>query len=251
MLERPMRSSELLALLRQRKDMSQQKLADATGASRSMIAQLESGERQPSADMLIALSQALFLSKLEQAMLFLAYDKAQADRDSMLPYVVAALHLDPNLLPDQVESLAALLEQRYREETDFIDLERLELHVERCTLQTLEFKHSLVEDERGTYYLTNQLVKSNWWTMRFVPAWESSPTRFEQRGLRNTIQCIKRHFRGTFYIWLITNFPKNKTNARKLIDYEIQNVDHYAPSQASAAQRITFLHQCLDYLEKA
>ncbi len=109
-----MTGGELLAWFRQQYgDLSQKKLADLVGASRSMIAQLEGGTRQPSSDLLAALGLALQLSAVERAMLFLSFGKVQASQESMLPYIVAALRLDRRLLPDQVEVLIDLATQEY------------------------------------------------------------------------------------------------------------------------------------------
>lgn len=108
-----MTGGELLAWFRQQYGLSQQQLADRIDSSRSMIAQIEQGTRQPSSKLLAALSQTLQLGDEEQAMLFLAYDKVQSGQDSMLPYIVATLRLDCRLSSSQVESLIDLVAQEY------------------------------------------------------------------------------------------------------------------------------------------
>jgi transcriptional regulator with XRE-family HTH domain len=107
-----MTGGELLAWFRQ-DHLSQQQLADLVGSSRSMIAQIELGTRQPSGKLLAALSQVLQLSDVERAMLFLAHGKVEPSQRSMLPYVLAVLRLDDHLLPDQVEALVNLAVQEY------------------------------------------------------------------------------------------------------------------------------------------
>jgi len=107
-----MTGGELLSRFRQN-HLSQQQLADQVGCSRSMIAQAEQGMRQPSSKLLVALSQALQLSDVERAMLFLAHGRVEPDQESMLPYIVAALRLDGCLLPNQAEALIDLAVQEY------------------------------------------------------------------------------------------------------------------------------------------
>lgn len=107
-----MTGGELLAWFRQ-DHLSQQQLADLVGGSRSMIAQIELGTRQPSGKLLAALSQVLQLSDVERAMLFLAHGKVEPGQGSMLPYVLAVLRLDDHLLLDQVEALVNLAVQEY------------------------------------------------------------------------------------------------------------------------------------------
>jgi len=105
----------LLAHYRHRQgDISQQDLATQVDCSRSMVAQIESGTRLPSSQLLSAMSQALRLNAVERAILFSLYEKVQSDQDSMLPYVVAVLCLDPILREDQIETLILLVVQEYK-----------------------------------------------------------------------------------------------------------------------------------------
>jgi transcriptional regulator with XRE-family HTH domain len=118
MTERHISGGELLAQFRlQYGGLSQQELANRVEASRSMIAQLEGGTRQPSSDLLTSLCQAFPLRAVERAMLFLSFGKVQADQESMLPYVIAVLRLDPCLSADQVRALSVLAVQAYHHET--------------------------------------------------------------------------------------------------------------------------------------
>ncbi|PWU23889.1 hypothetical protein C5B42_01345 [Candidatus Cerribacteria bacterium 'Amazon FNV 2010 28 9'] len=94
--------------------LSQQELATQVDCSRSMVAQIESGTRLPSSQLLSAMSQALRLNAVERAILFSLYDKVEPDQISMLPYVVAVLCLDPMLRADQIESLIRLVVQEYK-----------------------------------------------------------------------------------------------------------------------------------------
>jgi transcriptional regulator with XRE-family HTH domain len=94
--------------------LSQQELATQVDCSRSMVAQIESGTRLPSSQLLSAMSQALRLNAVERAILFSLYDKVEPDQISLLPYVVAVLCLDPRLRADQVESLIHLVVREYK-----------------------------------------------------------------------------------------------------------------------------------------
>lgn len=94
--------------------LSQQGLATQVGCSRSMVAQIESGTRLPSGQLLSAMSQALCLNVVERAILFTLYERVEPDQMSMLPYVVAVLFLDPRLRADQIESLIRLVVREYK-----------------------------------------------------------------------------------------------------------------------------------------
>jgi hypothetical protein len=64
-------------------------------------------------------------------MLFLSFGKVQADQKSMLPYVIAALRLDPCLSADQVKALSVLAMQAYHHETVLqADLDQLYLEMQ-------------------------------------------------------------------------------------------------------------------------
>jgi len=74
----------------------------------------EGGVRLPSSDLLQAIGNALGLNAVERALLFYLYDKVEAGQ-SMLPYTVAVLCLDPDLRAEQVESLVHLIVQQYKD----------------------------------------------------------------------------------------------------------------------------------------
>jgi transcriptional regulator with XRE-family HTH domain len=105
----------LIAAYRNRRGIGQQDLAQLSHCSRSMIAQIELGTRLPSSELLGAVSEALGLNVIEQAVLFHLYGKVQEDAMSMLPYAIAVLCLDADLRADQSESLIRLLVQQYKE----------------------------------------------------------------------------------------------------------------------------------------
>jgi len=60
----------VLRELREKHDMSQARLAKAVGVDHSYISRLESGQRRPSYDILLAISSALGLSAEERKLLF-------------------------------------------------------------------------------------------------------------------------------------------------------------------------------------
>src|SRR5260370_30460585 len=83
-----------------------------------------------------------------------------------------------------------------------VDLERLELRVAQCTLQTLLFKN-----EHGTYALSNSHARPAWRIISFQPAWPSSSTSFERQGLNTILELTERIY-SEFYVWLLSTFPK-------------------------------------------
>jgi transcriptional regulator with XRE-family HTH domain len=103
----------LLARYRNRQDLGQQDLAEMAHCSRSMIAQIEAGDRLPSGELLSAMSNALNLGTVERATLFCLYSKVEPNQSSMLPYVIATLRLDPLLQSEQIEALISLITQEY------------------------------------------------------------------------------------------------------------------------------------------
>jgi transcriptional regulator with XRE-family HTH domain len=56
--------------LREKHDMSQTRLAKAVGVDHSYISRLESGQRRPSYDILLAIASALGLATEERKLLF-------------------------------------------------------------------------------------------------------------------------------------------------------------------------------------
>ncbi len=82
-----------------------------------------------------------------------------------------------------------------------MDVERLELYVERCPLQELR-----VQGKEGMFILGNSHVKTVWWYVMFEPHWDSSPTTHDARGLQNIITLIERMY-PELYAWLVSRFP--------------------------------------------
>lgn len=105
---------QLLAHYRKRQDFRKPDLAISVRCSRSMVAQMEAGDRLPSSELVGAMSEALGLNVVERALLFYLYGKVQETGGSLLPYVIAVLCLDPRLGADQIESLVRLVVQEYK-----------------------------------------------------------------------------------------------------------------------------------------
>lgn len=101
----------LLAQLRQKAALSQTDLASRAGISRSMVAQIETGERKPSRKMLQALCQAVNTSDQEADRLFTAFDFIPAGQTP--EQVAALLRADKNLSSEQVERIVSLVREAY------------------------------------------------------------------------------------------------------------------------------------------
>lgn len=110
----PRSGGEVLARFRRHHGVSQQGLTAQCHASKSKIAQVEHGVRQPSPALLRTMSRTLQLSEVERAMLCVAYDKVDGEQESMLPYVRAVLRLDPLLTSEQADRLVRVVEHAYR-----------------------------------------------------------------------------------------------------------------------------------------
>ena len=108
---------QLLARYRNQRNVGQHDLAGMAHCSRSMVAQIEAGDRLPSGELLSAMSNALDLDAVERAMLFYLYNKVESDQASMLPYVIAMLRLDPLLQSEQIESIVRLATREYEKAT--------------------------------------------------------------------------------------------------------------------------------------
>jgi hypothetical protein len=80
-----------------------------------MIAQLESGKRQPSGSLLVSISYALQLSEEQEALLFVAYKRLPPAPGRSLASIVALIHLDTNILPEQKATLIAEIVASYRQ----------------------------------------------------------------------------------------------------------------------------------------
>jgi transcriptional regulator with XRE-family HTH domain len=108
---------QLLVRYRNQRNVGQHDLAEMAHCSRSMVAQIEAGDRLPSGELLSAMSNALDLDAVERATLFYLYSKVESSQSSMLPYVIAAIRLDPCLQPEQIEGIVCLATQEYEKAT--------------------------------------------------------------------------------------------------------------------------------------
>lgn len=80
-----------------------------------------------------------------------------------------------------------------------MDLERLELYVERCPCKELR-----VPCQEGTFFLGNSHTKTGWYVL-FEPGWHSLPTTFERRRLQDIVSLVERTF-PELYAWLVQRF---------------------------------------------
>lgn len=105
-----------LAELRSQAGLTQSELAQRANMSRSMIAQVEMGERRPSRKLLARLSTALALNAETEHRLYVAFGYTP---DGDTPEQIAAfLRADKHLSPDQAERIAALVRQAYLDELE-------------------------------------------------------------------------------------------------------------------------------------
>ncbi len=102
---------KLLASLRQQVNLTQAELAKKADVSRSMIAQLESGERRPSQKLVRALCQAMKVSIEDERQLLLAYEITPSGQTP--EQIAAFLRADKNLTQDQAEQIATLVREAY------------------------------------------------------------------------------------------------------------------------------------------
>lgn len=101
----------LLASLRQNANMTQAELAKRAEVSRSMIAQLESGERRPSQKLVRTLCRVMNVSIEDERQLLLAYEITPSGH---APEQIAAfLRADKNLTYEQAERIASLVREAY------------------------------------------------------------------------------------------------------------------------------------------
>lgn len=101
---------KLIASLRQKAGLTQIELAKRAGISRSMIAQLESGERRPSQKLVHTLCQSMDATVEEERQLLLAYDPLSGHTPDQ---IAAFLRADKNLTEDQVNRIASLVREAY------------------------------------------------------------------------------------------------------------------------------------------
>jgi transcriptional regulator with XRE-family HTH domain len=103
---------KLLASLRQKAGLTQIELAKQAEVSRSMIAQLESGERRPSQKLVHALCQAMNTSREEERQLLLAYNITPSGHTP--DQIAAFLRADKNLTNKQAEHIANMVREAYK-----------------------------------------------------------------------------------------------------------------------------------------
>lgn len=106
-----MQGGKLLASLRQKVQMTQAELARSAEVSRSMIAQLEGGERRPSQKLVRTLCRVMDVSIEEERQLLLAYEITPSGHTP--EQIAAFLRADKNLTQDQAEGIAALVREAY------------------------------------------------------------------------------------------------------------------------------------------
>jgi transcriptional regulator with XRE-family HTH domain len=102
---------KLLAELRRRYDLTQSELAKRAAVSRSMVAQLEIGERRPSQKLIRTLCRAMNAAADDERQLMLAYEFRPTGETP--EQITAFLRADKNLTPDQAERIAALVRKAY------------------------------------------------------------------------------------------------------------------------------------------
>lgn len=102
---------KLLASLRQSAGLTQVELASKADVSRSMIAQLESGERRPSQKLIRALCASMHVTPDEERQLLLAYNITPSGPTP--DQIAAFLRADKNLTQDQAEKIANLVREAY------------------------------------------------------------------------------------------------------------------------------------------
>ena len=106
----------LLAVLRGRAGLSQTQLAERAEASRSMLAQVELGERRPSRKLLARVSRALGLAREDEDHLVVAFGFTAAR--GAPDQIAAFLRADKRLQPEQAERLAELIRRAYQRELE-------------------------------------------------------------------------------------------------------------------------------------
>ena len=102
---------KFLAELRRRSDLTQTELAKRAAISRSMVAQLEIGERWPSQKLIRTLCRAMNASADDERQLLLAYEfRPTGETPEQL---AAFLRADKSLTPEQAERIVELVRKAY------------------------------------------------------------------------------------------------------------------------------------------
>lgn len=110
-MEKQTDGGRLLADLRQHASLSQADLAERAGISRSMIAQIERGERRPSRKLLHKLAEAMRTPSEKEDQLIAAFRFVPFGQTP--EQVAALLRADKNLNLEQAERIAALVREAY------------------------------------------------------------------------------------------------------------------------------------------
>jgi transcriptional regulator with XRE-family HTH domain len=105
---------KLLAELRRRYELTQAELAKRAAISRSMVAQLEIGERWPSQKLIRTLCSAMNAAADEERQLLLAYEFRPTGETP--EQIAAFLRADKNLTLEQAERIANLVRKAYEKE---------------------------------------------------------------------------------------------------------------------------------------
>ncbi len=106
-----LRGAQLLATLRQKAKLTQTELAKRAGISRSMIAQLEIGDRSPSRKLLGKLCRVMAISIDEEGQLMLAYNFSPSGEAP--EQIEAFLRADKRLSYDQAERISSMVREAY------------------------------------------------------------------------------------------------------------------------------------------
>jgi len=102
---------KLLAELRRRYDLTQAELAKRAAISRSMVAQLEIGERWPSQKLVRTMCRAMNAAADDERQLMLAYEFRPTGETP--EQIATFLRADKNLTPEQAERIAGLVREAY------------------------------------------------------------------------------------------------------------------------------------------
>jgi len=102
---------KLLAELRRRYGLTQAELAKRAAVSRSMVAQLEIGERWPSQKLVRTMCRAMNAAADDERQLMLAYEFRPTGETP--EQIATFLRADKNLTPEQAERIAGLVREAY------------------------------------------------------------------------------------------------------------------------------------------
>ena len=100
-----------MAELRRRYGLTQAELAKRAAVSRSMVAQLEIGERWPSQKLVRTMCRAMNAAADDERQLMLAYEFRPTGETP--EQIATFLRADKNLTPEQAERIAGLVREAY------------------------------------------------------------------------------------------------------------------------------------------